>query len=113
MKRNPAALPSPWTAWANEKQPAVAPAAPKGKQPPEWSGKTIKDYREMLDCFQGVTFQLGSFDKRFIRDMRGLDNAAKLTLKQVDYIEKCFHKYRGQIGAEKHKRLCRICGGKK
>ena len=41
-----------------------------------------------------VTFMPGSYDKRFCN---GLPLESEYTEKQINYLHKCFHKYRRQI----------------
>ncbi len=103
---------SPWTDWLQTKRVAEIdremPTAQPGKQLLEWSDKTIADYRAMLDAFAGVTMLPASYEKRFIRSMRGLGDGAHLTVKQCRLIESLYHRYRRQI--PDHEKLCMVCG---
>lgn len=61
--------------------------------------------KEMLALLnKRVTFLPGSFDKRFVRDLKSVQ---ELTQGQGEYLDKVFHRYRRQI--EDHERLCAFC----
>lgn len=65
---------------------------------------------ELAKSLERVTFQVGSYNKRFCRDMAGLARlspAVELTEKQAALLEQMYHRYRRQI--PNHKRLCSVC----
>jgi hypothetical protein len=78
-----------------------------GKPPLEMSGKTAGDYRPMLDGLNGCAFRPASYEKRFARDMCGLNDDVQLTVKQARLIEQLYHRYRRQI--PNHQQHCVVC----
>jgi hypothetical protein len=53
-----------------------------------------------IGLLNGCTFQVGSFDKRFVRDLAALPDkeTRELTEKQIHYLWKLVYKYRRQHG---------------
>lgn len=63
-----------------------------------------------LNLLSKCTFQVGSFDKRFVRNLHAAANPqTQLTEKQAICLEQIFHRYRRQIS--NHKQLCKVCSG--
>lgn len=56
------------------------------------------EQRSKLDDLAGCTMLPGSWDKRFVRDMRGRPDDFEPTEKQATMIDKLHHRYRRQIG---------------
>ena len=65
------------------------------------------DHKLKLIMLSKCVFQVGSFDKRFVRNLQG--QTADLTPKQALCLEKMFHRYRRQI--PNHKKYCKVCSG--
>ncbi len=111
-KKSNAIISNSWQSWYDQRMAVELeknlPKEKVDKEPLQWSDKTIEDYREILDGFGGVTMLPASYEKRFIRSMRGLGEDTKLTVKQCRLIEELYHRYRRQIPG--HKKLCVICG---
>lgn len=64
------------------------------------------------DALLKCTFQPGSYDKRFVRDLRNfLPPEIRLSDKQAAFLQVLWHRYRRQIPAHS-KDNCPVCQGK-
>jgi len=98
-----------WQLWKlKQMEKRVIPTDPTDKYEPEWTEKTVGDYRLQLDALKECTFRPGSYEKRFVRDVSSMSDGQILSTKMIELIENLYHRYRRQI--PNHKRLCVICG---
>lgn len=58
-----------------------------------------KEQRSKLEALDRCTMLPGSWDKRFIRDMKGQPADFVPSEKQSEMIEKLYHRYRRQLAA--------------
>lgn len=67
---------------------------------------------QIIEWLSTCRFLPASFDKRFVSDMntrRQSGKEYKLSEKQNIKLLELLHKYRNQIGIEKHKKFCEVC----
>jgi hypothetical protein len=64
---------------------------------------------QKINLLSRCVFQVGSYDKRFVRNLAGLSTDVELTPKQAHLLEQIFHRYRRQI--RNHKTICKVCSG--
>jgi hypothetical protein len=69
------------------------------------------DQREMVTLLNSCTFLPGSYDKKFVRDMGHIPDDQALTARQDRFLQTIFHRFRKQIGINRHNRLCAVCTG--
>ena len=83
---------NPWDEWLEAHQPK--PAEKKPKTPVITRPVSETEHAKLLALYK-CTFLPGSWDKRFVH---GLVNAAEITDKQAEWIDKLTYKYRRQLG---------------
>jgi hypothetical protein len=56
------------------------------------------EQQAQLYALNGCTFGVGSFDKRFVRDLAAAPKDTELTERQDWYLRRTYYRYRKQIG---------------